>query len=660
MVMAEYLVNSSYNLEPSKRFSSAVNRLINHIASGYLWGCKPQSYLCDVEEFVHNKVTESPENPITIHYTGSRAEGIDCAGDDDFMFCNHLFRVFDSVSDLNTFGGSQNHICLIALPTHPGYATLSCTNLADIEKDETLNNIAETLKLAENCGFCRSDNMREVLMEPEEEDDLLSTATPHGPALTDEEANMDFVAAIPCYNWPKQAYAFSTRTRPSGHPNTEVTKTISSLMCFYVCVGHRLSCDPGKEWRLSFSLAEKLLVRSWDTTRIKCYIIIKILIKENLVADSNSVCSYFIKTAIFWLSEAQPASFWNDDHLLMCVYVVLEKLSYFMDEGKLPNYFVPDNNMIDHLEESIRLQNKVKLAELKENLVPLILKSNLCKGMFCNDDAPMKIHYLIVDKGEPQNSGKMIDGIVDNLEKFRIQYKQQNFYDTMHLTLAYRKLKDCFSRHIDIAEIVAQGVRDYLTNVPDVLYREAYERILDLVLASCYHYQAMTLTRAVRNTVLNKTESMYLARRTSFVHPTTYDDNGLLGGACLALFYYTNDNKEKASAVCNETLYYLLDDQTSLEEALKWACAVVLEQFESLLFTLTDPELGKQLECEKVLVVNPVILLMYIGIKSTVLERERKLKMDRFKELTQLLPAKITWNEISVHSSYQILGSLIG
>ena len=60
---------------------------------------------------------------------------------------------------------------------------------------------------------------------------------------------------------------FGTRGRKWNEPCREIIRNILSRGCLYVPVGHPQSLDRGKEWRLSFSIAEKILVRSWGDVK---------------------------------------------------------------------------------------------------------------------------------------------------------------------------------------------------------------------------------------------------------------------------------------------------------------------------------------------------------------------------------------------------------
>ena len=83
-------------------------------------GCRPLRYGSDLQEYFFIKHVDETKSPITVHYTGSTAEGIDRASDDDFMFVNHNLRVLD---DSSSIVGRDNEVrCFLAIEVRPSYA----------------------------------------------------------------------------------------------------------------------------------------------------------------------------------------------------------------------------------------------------------------------------------------------------------------------------------------------------------------------------------------------------------------------------------------------------------------------------------------------------------------------------------------------------------
>ena len=158
--------------------SPALNDTINFILSGFLIGCQPVRCGCDLSEYLYNfKSMDDSQTLVTFHYTGSKAEGIERAADDDFMFVNHNFRVVNQSTSITEEEKEVSY--LIATDLHPGYVHLRRDNVKSGSND---------FKLIENDGFLRSDVVKAFMLEsdPEEtenDDDFFGDLTEHGPAL---------------------------------------------------------------------------------------------------------------------------------------------------------------------------------------------------------------------------------------------------------------------------------------------------------------------------------------------------------------------------------------------------------------------------------------------------------------------------------------------
>jgi hypothetical protein len=80
-----------------------------------------------------------------------------------------------------------------------------------------------------------------------------------------------------------------------------------------------------------------------------CYALLKILLKEALdVADANGqslLCSYFIKTVLFWVIQSNGSFEWSPANLLSGFWMCFKGLLSCVQKGYLPNFFIPDNNM---------------------------------------------------------------------------------------------------------------------------------------------------------------------------------------------------------------------------------------------------------------------------------------------------------------------------
>lgn len=54
-----------------------------------------------------------------------------------------------------------------------------------------------------------------------------------------------------------------------------------------------------------------------------------------------------MKTVLFWILEEVESSYWTPENLLSCFSSCLQRLHYFILCNYIPNYFIPEHNMIE-------------------------------------------------------------------------------------------------------------------------------------------------------------------------------------------------------------------------------------------------------------------------------------------------------------------------
>jgi len=95
-------------------------------------------------------------------------------------------------------------------------------------------------------------------------------------------------------------------------------------------------------------MAEKQLLHAMNYTQILCYALLKLSLK-NIIDRNDKVkgllCSYFMKTALFWLSEEISTYTFQLQNLFHCYFLCLDKLITWLKCCYCPNYFIPEHNM---------------------------------------------------------------------------------------------------------------------------------------------------------------------------------------------------------------------------------------------------------------------------------------------------------------------------
>ena len=637
--------------------SPALNDTINFILSGFLIGCQPVRCGCDLSEYLYNfKSMDDSQTLVTFHYTGSKAEGIERAADDDFMFVNHNFRVVNQSTSIIEEEKEVSY--LIATDLHPGYVHLRRDNVKSGSND---------FKLTENDGFLRSDVVKAFMLEsdPEEtenDDDFFGDLTEHGPALTDDAHNQDFVCALPCCEWPDIASEFASRPREFNQPSPEIIEKIVSRGCLYVGVGHPCSEDRGKEWRLSFSLAEKTLIRCWSDVKIKCYIAVKSLCKENLSAEPKVICSYFIKTAIFWLSERMPESSWDEERILECILVVIEELLYYTTSGTCPNYFVASNNMMDHLDFEQR-KDAISILESMVSDLPLaILQSQLAADTFRSSGDFVTLYLVLKNSDSPSNAESQLAQVNSHNSLNHFQ-NNENYFESMHLTETLQEFKHFFFRRLESGKVdhFAKVILDDLPRViTDSSFQSVYEKLLFLSLGDSYHQMALSTcgsSAEQQQGLLAQAES-WISKAGVLKHPSGFEDGGIHSSAVKCLFYYSNGDKKRATDLCNEECDKLYSDLSNLRNLCHWSCAVVITRKEAEHFSSIDSSFIAIL-AEGDLLFSPVSIILYIAIKCSRNEEQCCKFSKCFEDLQQWFPPQITYYEKELHKNHVSLRNIL-
>ncbi|CAF2545161.1 unnamed protein product [Rotaria sp. Silwood2] len=148
----------------------------------------------------------------------------------------------------------------------------------------------------------------------------------HGPSIciTSKNSNfplpMDHVTSLKCIHWPKSARHWINRVRISNWPEQNLINSIIKFGCHLVPIPHLLSTSKIQsiEWRLSFSICELLLAKTLSYYQRKCYLIVKALFDVHIKQDlelSKLICSYYLKTILFWLCESIEKEQWTYETL---------------------------------------------------------------------------------------------------------------------------------------------------------------------------------------------------------------------------------------------------------------------------------------------------------------------------------------------------------
>ncbi|XP_052093936.1 uncharacterized protein LOC127729977 [Mytilus californianus] len=301
--------------------------------------------------------------------SGSKGEGLNLNGSDfDVMFIDLFFIVNESERV-----AVNDHDCVLVMETEdtqPCYTYLHLfTNyniLPHKYKQLLQQQSGKNLISSELYKLWMLNNFKEAGYG-----NLLINHM-HGPCLSDKNDKNDLAFCLKCDQWVSQAQPWITRPRATW-PSPELISKITLCGVLFVPIGYKGSRNEHLQWRISFSIAEKLLVYSFSHTQFLCYALLKILLKEIVDRNENLkglLCSYFLKTLMFWISEETEPYIWRSDNIIPCFMVCLKRLLYCIEYSTLLHYFIPDNNLF-HL----RFNNKNR-----DTLIN-ILKNSYIKGI---------------------------------------------------------------------------------------------------------------------------------------------------------------------------------------------------------------------------------------------------------------------------------------
>ena len=300
---------------------------------------------------------------LPIYYTGSKSEGLDLPGsDDDFMIeINGTKNIEIKQSSDGGQSVDNKNVFIMETDTcnvRPGFAVLRSMRSAPNSR------LMEAIQLINGFPYLSSylmiQNSLSSVLSISSNDSAITaiTAGTQGPSVEinfevqdPKKPGLDGVTCIHCPFWPDVATEWVTRFRYSRWPSPADIARITHFGFHLVPIGHPLSDLNMMEWRISFSLAERTLVWSFNHVQMQCYAMMKILLKEFIkrkcTTENYILCSYFIKTFLFWKFEEKPESFWQRENFRECLHYVLREFFKCIEDGLLRHYFIPRFNLLE-------------------------------------------------------------------------------------------------------------------------------------------------------------------------------------------------------------------------------------------------------------------------------------------------------------------------
>ena len=497
----------------------------------YVRNRKFHEALSDLSEYIDKKRNEFqnfPEKPSILH-TGSSGEGLGILGNDSDIMYEVLSRKlkFENTNE-------PEFLFIDTKNCPPGFChvIIKKINLLfykfNIYFDETFT--------IEGVDYLRRDNFILSLMTDQP---LLKNGIQNGPAIT--SGNADYVPSLKCSGWPEECNTYFNRAR-YWPEQIKLDEIYNKGMHIVGTASTDIPPATFIEFRLSFSLAEKTLIRDLSMIQFITYYFLKIL-KDWLKTQNGSgdyiIKSYFIKTIFLWNCEKVPKDSWTKTNFLLNAKQCISELCSCFKKKNLPHLFLNNCNLLANYPDS-------QVNEGMEDLKNMIISwENTVQSVFFLDDF---IKLLRLAALRPLT------------RKMRAEIKENSILDFKTL---YRIDRLALCIEADALSIFTFNMLpDYSANV-SVLFKsieEAIRNISEIVLDRFSSLCKVLLTRLICiQTVLHRRGrskmKFCIKKLTEANHTIRYPISGFIDSVSskvwLAYFFYLAKENGKAQETIN-------------------------------------------------------------------------------------------------------------
>ena len=151
-------------------------------------------------------------------------------------------------------------------------------------------------------------------------------------------------------------------------PDRGLVEKMSTLQCYLLAKPHPFTSNKLLEWRFSFSSAELLLSSAIKPWQKQCLMVLKAL-RRKYLQEPKVIASYHLKTVLFWVLESLPDSKRESLSRGTLLEKLLDELISCVRDKRLPNFFIPENNMFRHYEDKDLRTVLSKLKDMRQNLL---------------------------------------------------------------------------------------------------------------------------------------------------------------------------------------------------------------------------------------------------------------------------------------------------
>ncbi|XP_062598889.1 uncharacterized protein LOC134260338 [Saccostrea cucullata] len=242
----------------------------------------------DISEMLENQIRTSDD--VSMMWSGSLREGFrQEESDADLMSWRNNHRVIWESSQSQYYSTHRQTLILCdSSDSHPGYTLLSLLS-------PSIYQIIQTACIRiNNRVYISSSEYRKTRCSAS-----LPDSIPHGPCASGilETIEYDLADCFVCDFWPPSASSWIGRCH------------------------------------------------SWPQPHIVDDIVNQKIINNRICDDDKLLCSYHMKTAVFWVIQKNTLQPWCPQNLLECFWVCFKLVVKWVYDGVCPNFFIPQNNM---------------------------------------------------------------------------------------------------------------------------------------------------------------------------------------------------------------------------------------------------------------------------------------------------------------------------
>ncbi|XP_060562613.1 uncharacterized protein LOC132722181 [Ruditapes philippinarum] len=278
---------------------------------------------------------------MTGYCLGSQTEGTTTIGldsDFDVLACHHDLNIIQDWSDLEH--GKENYLMIQDENTSPGYCFLQLLQPYD---PLSVTVIPDEHHISDRSG--------RILLKNTICKGVIQGAVEHGPSHAIQGqpglCDRDNVLALPCKSWHQSASGWLGRQGIGRWPTQDMRRFAASTGCFVVPTGSKVSVYPDLEWRISTTLAERCLIFNLNITQIRCYVLLKMILKSFLNPQGEiNISSFMCKTVLLHCIQNTETSVWKDNNLFTCLTYCLLELHSCVQNDCCSHFIIPENNLM--------------------------------------------------------------------------------------------------------------------------------------------------------------------------------------------------------------------------------------------------------------------------------------------------------------------------